>query len=158
MNIKFQDKIDRFILHGDTMSQEEKEIFFKEIESDTEKKEQYEIILNIKKAIASREAKLALMYEFKKQYKNEKKSEYNSRKVISKKWILTSTSIAAILCIGIFMIKSSYDNKIESPFLDSPVMNSPKFNDYNFGTTNSDSIIKDTIYDRDTSDIRSIHK
>lgn len=156
MNIKFQDKIDRFILHGDTISKEEKDIFYKEIKSDTEKKEQYEITLNIKKAIASRETKLALMYEFEKKYKN--KSEYNSKKVITTKWILISTSIAAILCIGIFMIKSGYDNEIEIPFIEDPMMTSPQFNNYNFGTTPPDTIIKDTIYNKDISNIESIHK
>ena len=47
-NNNFQDRIDEYLLHGDTMSEEDKAQFLKEIEEDAEKKEQYEFTKNVK--------------------------------------------------------------------------------------------------------------
>ena len=105
-NINFQDRIDEYLLHGDTMSEEDKAQFLKEIEEDAEKKEQYEFTKNVKQAIVSRGEKLKAMTEFQK----EMKSHYHR-----KTWLWTS-SIAAILVIGFFAINpllvetSSHDN------------------------------------------------
>lgn len=105
-NNKFQDRIDEYLLHGETMSEEDKAQFLKEIEEDAEKKEQYEFTKNVKQAIVSRGEKLKAMTEFQK----EMKSHYHR-----KTWLWTS-SIAAILVIGFFAINpllvetSSHDN------------------------------------------------
>lgn len=53
MNYNFQDRIDEYLLYGDTMSEEDKAQFLKEIEEDAEKKEQYEFTKNVKQAMVS---------------------------------------------------------------------------------------------------------
>ena len=93
-NINFQDRIDEYLLHCETMSEEDKAQFLKEIEEDAEKKEQYEFTKNVKQAIVSRGEKLKAMTEFQK----EMKSHYHR-----KTWLWIS-SIAAILVIGFFAI------------------------------------------------------
>ena len=93
-NNNFQDRIDEYLLHGDTMSEEDKAQFLKEIEEDAEKQEQYEFTKNVKQAIVSRGEKLKAMTEFKK----EMKSHYHR-----KTWLWIS-SIAAVLVIGFFAI------------------------------------------------------
>ena len=93
-NNNFQDRIDEYLLHGDTMSEEDKAQFLKEIEEDAEKKEQYEFTKNVKQAIISRGEKLKAMTEFQKEMKS-----HHHRKT----WLWIS-SIAAILVVGFFAI------------------------------------------------------
>ena len=93
-NINFQDRIDEYLLHSDTMSEEDKAQFLKEIEEDAEKKEQYEFTKNVKQAIVSRGEKLKAMTEFQKEMKS-----HHHRKT----WLWIS-SIAAILVVGFFAI------------------------------------------------------
>ena len=69
-NNNFQDRIDEYLLHGDTMSEEDKAQLLKEIEEDAEKKEQYEFTKNVKQAIVSRGEKLKAMTEFQKEMKS----------------------------------------------------------------------------------------
>lgn len=90
----FQDRIDEYLLHGDTMSEEDKAQFLKEIEEDAEKKEQYEFTKNVKQAIVSRGEKLKAMTEFQKEMKS-----HHHRKT----WLWIS-SVAAVLVIGFFAI------------------------------------------------------
>ena len=92
-NNNFQDRIDEYLLHGDTMSEEDKAQFLKEIEEDAEKKEQYEFTKNVKQAMVSRGEKLKAMTEFQKEIKHGRR----------KSWLWIS-SIAAILVIGFFVI------------------------------------------------------
>ena len=92
-NNNFQDRIDEYLLHGETMSEEDKAQFLKEIEEDTEKKEQYEFTKNVKQAIISRGEKLKAMTEFQKEIKHGRR----------KSWLWIS-GIAAILVIGFFAI------------------------------------------------------
>ena len=105
-NNNFQDRIDEYLLHGDTMSEEDKAQFLKEIEEDAEKKEQYEFTKNVKQAMVSRGEKLKAMTEFQKEMKS-----HHHRKT----WLWIS-SIAAILIVGFFAINpllmetSSHDN------------------------------------------------
>ena len=94
MDNNFQDRIDEYLLHSDTMSEEDKAQFLKEIEEDAEKKEQYEFTKNVKQAMVSRGEKLKAMTEFQK----EMKSHYHR-----KTWLWIS-SIAAVLVIGFFAI------------------------------------------------------
>lgn len=93
-NINFQDRIDEYLLHGETMSEEDKAQFLKEIEEDAEKKEQYEFTKNVKQAMISRGEKLKAMTEFQKEMKS-----HHHRKT----WLWIS-SIAAVLVIGFFAI------------------------------------------------------
>lgn len=104
-NINFQDRIDEYLLHGETMSEEDKAQFLKEIEEDVEKRELYEFTKNVKQAMISRGEKLKAMTEFQKEI------EHGRRKA----WLWIS-SIAAILVVGFFAINpllvetSSHDN------------------------------------------------
>ena len=106
MDNNFQDRIDEYLLHSDTRSEEDKAQFLKEIEDDVEKKEQYEFTKNVKMAMVSREEKLKAMTEFQKEMKS-----HHHRKT----WLWIS-SIAAILIVGLFAINpllvetSSHDN------------------------------------------------
>lgn len=93
-NNNFHDRIDEYLLHGDTMSEEDKAQFLKEIEEDAEKKEQYEFTKNVKQAMVSRGEKLKAMTEFQKEMKS-----HHHRKT----WLWIS-SVAAVLVIGFFAI------------------------------------------------------
>lgn len=138
-NINFQDRIDEYLLHSDTMSEEDKAQFLKEIEEDAEKKEQYEFTKNVKQAIVSRGEKLKAMTEFQK----EMKSHYHR-----KTWLWIS-SIAAVLVIGFFAINPLF------------VENSPTDNvrgdenDVFDMTVPTDSIDTDSI---SSDTITSLHK
>ena len=94
MDNNFQDRIDEYWLHSDTMSEEDKAQFLKEIEEDAEKKEQYEFTKNVKQAIVSRGEKLKAMTEFQKEMKS-----HHHRKT----WLWFS-SVAAVLVISFFAI------------------------------------------------------
>lgn len=100
MDNNFQDRIDEYLLHSDTMSEEAKAQFLKEIEEDTEKKEQYEFTKNVKQAMISRGEKLKAMTEFQKEIKHGRR----------KSWLWIS-SIAAILVIGFFAINPLFMEK-----------------------------------------------
>lgn len=93
MDNNFQDRIDEYLLHEDTMSEEAKAQFLKEIEENTEKKKQYEFTKNVKEALKNRGDKLKAMTEFQKGIKHGRR----------KSWLWIS-SIAAILVIGFFAI------------------------------------------------------
>ena len=138
-NINFQDRIDEYLLHGETMSEEDKAQFLKEIEEDAEKKEQYEFTKNVKMAMVSREEKLKAMTEFQKEMKS-----HHHRKT----WLWIS-SIAAVLVIGFFAINPLF------------VENSPTDNvrgdenDVFEMTAPADSIDTDSI---SSDTITSLHK
>ena len=133
-NNNFQDRIDEYLLHSDTMSEEDKAQFLKEIEEDAEKKEQYEFTKNVKQAMVSRGEKQKAMTEFQKEMKS-----HHHRKT----WLWIS-SIAAIFVGGFFAINPLF------------VENSPTDNvrgDENVGfdmsvatvSISNDSIATDTI-------------
>lgn len=123
MDYNFQDRIDEYLLHGDNMSEEAKAQFLKEIEEDADKKEQYELTKNIKKALKSRGDKLKAMAEFQKE--NETQNEMRIKacscprpeyrvaediKIVGhksnfRKKLVWFSGIAAILVIGFFAIK-----------------------------------------------------
>lgn len=94
MDNNFQDRIDEYLLHGDSLSEEAKAQFLKEKEEDEEKREQYEFTKNVKQAMISRGKKLKAMTEFQKEMKS-----HHHRKT----WLWIS-SIAAVLVIGFFAI------------------------------------------------------
>ena len=133
-NINFQDRIDEYLLHDETMSEEEKVQFLKEIEEDAEKKEQYEFTKNVKQAIVSRGEKLKAMTEFQK----EMKSHYHR-----KTWLWIS-SIAAVLVIGFFAInplfvENSPTDNVRGDENDVFDMTAPT------DSINNDSISTDTV-------------
>ena len=99
-NNNFQDRIDEYLLHGETMSEEDKAQFLKEIEEDEEKRELYEFTKNVKQAMISRGEKLKAMTEFQKEI------EHGRRK----SWLWIS-SIAAILVVGFFAINPLFMEK-----------------------------------------------
>ena len=134
MDNNFQDKIDEYLLHEDTMSEEAKAQFLKEIAENTEKKKQYEFTKNVKEALKSRGDKLKAMTEFQK----EMKSHYHR-----KTWLWTS-SIAAILVIGFFTINPLF---VENSPTDNVRGNENDVFDMTVPTDsiNNDSISTDTI-------------
>ena len=119
-NNNFQDRIDEYLLHSDTMSEEDKAQFLKEIEEDAEKKEQYKFTKNVKQAIVSRGEKLKAMTEFQKENEthDEKRMtacscpEYRQTEDIKivghksnfRKKLVWFSGIAAVLVIGFFAI------------------------------------------------------
>lgn len=58
MDKDFQDRIDRFLLHGSEMTKEERAAFLGEIEKDEEKKAQYQFTIMVRDAMRSRMSKL----------------------------------------------------------------------------------------------------
>ena len=136
-NNNFQDRIDEYLLHGETMSEEDKAQFLKEIEEDAEKMEQYEFTKNVRQAMVSRGEKLKAMTEFQKEMKS-----HHHRKT----WLWIS-SIAAVLVIGFFAINPLF------------VENSPTDNvrgdenDVFDMTAPTDSISNDSI----STDTTSLH-
>ena len=133
-NINFQDRIDEYLLHGETMSEEDKAQFLKEIEEDAEKMEQYEFTKNVRQAMVSRGEKLKAMTEFQKEMKS-----HHHRKT----WLWIS-SIAAVLVIGFFAINQLFvensptDNVrgVENDVFDMTVPTD---------SISNDSISKDTV-------------
>ena len=121
-NNNFQDRIDEYLLYGDTMSEEAKAQFLKEIEENTEKKKQYEFTKNVKEALKSRGDKLKAMTEFQKE--NETQDEKRMRacscpcpeyrqtedvKIVGhksnfRKKLVWFSGVAAVLVIGFFAI------------------------------------------------------
>ena len=161
MNNNFQDRIDEYLLHGDTMSEEAKAQFLKEIEEDTEKKEQYEFTKNVKEALKSRGDKLKAMAEFLKENEtqDEKRmracscSEYRQTEDIKivghksnfRKKLVWFSGIAAVLVVGffainpLFMEKNSPTDNVRGGENDVFDMTAP------IDSIANDSISKDTV-------------
>ncbi len=134
MDKDFQDRIDEYLLHSDTMSDEAKANFLKEIEEDEAKKEQFELTKSIKKAIASRGEKLKAMAEFQKEY--EKRKDDTGKEPVRRLWLWAS-GIAAVLVVGFFAIKPV--------FVDKPDDENVRGGDDIFVPVPTDSIKNDTI-------------
>ena len=133
MDNNFQDRIDEYLLHEDTMSEEAKVQFLKEIEENTEKKKQYEFTKNVKEALKSRGDKQKAMTEFQKGIKHGRR----------KSWLWIS-SIAAILVIGFFAInplfvENSPTDNVRGDENDVFDMTAPT------DSINNDSISTDTV-------------
>ena len=135
-NINFQDRIDEYLLHGETMSEEDEAQFLKEIEEDEEKRELYEFTKNVKQAMISRGEKLKAMTEFQKEIKHGRR----------KSWLWIS-SIAAILVVSFFVINPLF---VENSSKDNVRGNE---NDVFDMTVPTDSISKDSI----STDTISLH-
>ena len=127
MDNNFQDRIDEYLLHGDNMSEEAKAQFLKEIEEDADKKEQYELTKNIRKALKSRGDKLKAIAEFQEEYETQDEMrikacscpEYRVAEDIKivghksnfRKKLVWFSGIAAILVIGFFAINPLFMEK-----------------------------------------------
>ena len=161
MDNNFQDKIDEYLLHEDTMSEEAKAQFLKEIEVDIEKKKQYEFTKNVKEALKSRGDKLKAMTEFQKENETQDEKrmiacscpEYRQTEDIKivghksnfRKKLVWFSGIAAVLVIGFFAINPLFMEK------NSPTDNVRGDENDVFDMTvptdsiNNDSISTDTI-------------
>lgn len=151
-NNNFQDRIDEYLLHGETMSEEDKAQFLKEIEKeieeDEEKRELYEFTKNVKQAMISRGEKLKAMTEFQKEMTEFQKEIKHGRR---KSWLWIS-SIAAILIVGYFAINPQFventlPGNVRGDENDVFDMTAPT------GSISNDSISKDTI----STDTLSLH-
>lgn len=130
MDNNFQDRIDEYLLHEDTMSEEAKAQFLKEIEEDTGKKEQYEFTKNVKKVLKSRGDKLKAMTEFQKEnetldekrmracscpcpeeYKEAEDIKIVGHKSNFRKKLVWFSGIAAVLVVGFFAINPLFMEK-----------------------------------------------
>lgn len=118
MNRDFQDRIDDYILGR--MSAEDRALFEAEVSQDEAKRQQLEFTQNLKRAITSREAKMAMMANMRARYEAE--STHNDvsmmptdtdsstqqismpRRLLSKRTMLWISSIAAVFVIGMFMM------------------------------------------------------
>lgn len=118
MNIDFQDRIDDYVLGR--MPAEDRSQFEKEISQDNEKKKQLELTLNIKKALASRQEKLAMIHDFERNYQQQRtystahETDYrhaftnhqlssSHKRLRRRRWFSCIIGIAAILTIGFFI-------------------------------------------------------
>lgn len=121
MDINFQDRIDQYLLHPESMSELEKEQFLTELEKDTEKKSQFDLTVNLKIAIKSREDKLKEILLMQRQYEHLQVTTFKETKLensysqvcnedIAKlpnrnNWIYWLSGIAIVVSIGFFVIK-----------------------------------------------------
>ena len=124
MDINFQDRIDQYLLHPDTMSEEEKAQFLKEVEEDAEKKRQFELTVNLKAAIKSREEKLQAIRMMQRQHDWESRPAAaggvccgdepdmkpapapQAPKASGRgKWVYWLSGVAAVVAIGFFVIR-----------------------------------------------------
>jgi len=96
MNKDYQDKIDQYLLGH--MTEEARLAFEKEIETDTELREQFEFTKDVKKVITDRNRRLSQIREWEQDYKNKKKTRPAKRQYIY--WI---SGIAAIFIVGFFL-------------------------------------------------------
>lgn len=97
MDNDFQDRIDEYLLHPETMKEEDKARFLKETEEDPKKKELYEFTKNVKDAVESRGEKLRAMAEFQRDMERNAASRH--RRI----WLWAS-GIAAVLAVGFFTV------------------------------------------------------
>lgn len=101
MGNNFQDKIDEYILGR--MSDEEKAQFEAEVSQDKSKNEQLLFTQNVKKAISSREEKLARIKIMQHTYDQKRR-----KKSFTRIWWWTS-GIAAVFVIGFIVVKPTVD-------------------------------------------------
>jgi len=118
MNIDFQDRIDDYVLGR--MSDEDRSQFEIEVSQDHAKREQLELTQNVRKALTSRQKKLAMMQEFEKKYQQQQvcavanEVDYrcampqqvaSSSKIPYRRlWLSRIIGIAAVLAVGFFIV------------------------------------------------------
>ncbi|MDO4930174.1 MAG: hypothetical protein Q4E59_03465 [Bacteroidales bacterium] len=126
MDIKFQDRIDDYLLNR--MNDADKEAFLQDVEQDEEKKAQLEFTRNVKYAICSRESKVKALADMRQRYEYKHrgiaasqepasarssmkhKTEASVKKSASKskKLLLWIAGIAAVFVVGFFAIRPMF--------------------------------------------------
>lgn len=132
MNRNFQDRIDDYI--QGRMSTEDRALFEAELSQDEVKQKQFEFTKNLKRAITSREDKMAMMAKMRARYDAESTTAHTEREsrtpaaaskvYISKRALIWISSIAAVLVVGLFIMPSFplFDSNVGSVSPSSPVI------------------------------------
>lgn len=166
MDYSFQDRIDEYLIHPEKMSDEEIAQLRRDIESDSKKKEQYELTKIAYESIVSRQEKLNAISDFKQQHEGERGNkglrptgtnfsynaanyheETSTKKVSSnrtRKLLLWCSSIAAIMVFGFFAINVFFQKPSENTHYNIK----PSINDESVSNAPSPSVSKndsDTI-------------
>lgn len=123
MDMKFQDRIDNYLLNR--MNDADKEAFLWEVEQDEKKKEQLEFTKHVKDSICSREEKLQTLAQLQQRYEDEREATASrhtgtecaaryqtvpdarnkmSAQSKNRTWLWVS-GIAAVLVVGLFAIR-----------------------------------------------------
>lgn len=120
MDKDFQDRIDRFLLHGSEMTKEERAAFLGEIENDEEKKAQYQFTIMVRDAMRSRMSKLEAMKVMEKRGVMGREANMpcpacpppakESRR--NKRWYFLG-GIAALFVVGFFLTMMFVNNGAE---------------------------------------------
>lgn len=120
MDKDFQDRIDRFLLHGSEMTKEERAAFLGEIENDEEKKAQYQFTIMVRDAMRSRMSKLEAMKVMEKRGVMGREANMpcaacpppakEPRK--NKRWYFLG-GIAALFVVGFFVTMMFVNNGVE---------------------------------------------
>ena len=119
MNKEFQERIDEYLLHADTMSEEEKVRFEKEIEKDAGKKEQLEFTKSVMEAVVSRGEKMKALGKFQKALEKREcqqaepcsesaemlPEEHVEKKAGHGKTLLWVAGVAAVIVAGFFIFE-----------------------------------------------------
>lgn len=120
MDKDFQDRIDRFLLHGSEMTKEERAAFLGEIENDEEKKAQYQFTIMVRDAMRSRMSKLEAMKVMEKRGVMEREANMPCPACPSpakeprrnKRWYFLG-GIAALFVVGFFLTVMFVNNGAE---------------------------------------------
>lgn len=121
MDKDFQDRIDRFLLHGSEMTKEERAAFLGEIENDEEKKAQYQFTIMVRDAMRSRMSKLEAMKVMEKRGVMERETNMPCAACPSpayvpprrNKWMYFLGGIAALFVVGFFLTMMFVNNGAE---------------------------------------------
>lgn len=121
MDKDFQDRIDRFLLHGSEMTKEERAAFLGEIENDEEKKAQYQFTIMVRDAMRSRMSKLEAMKVMEKRGVMECEANMPCAACPSpayvpprrNKWMYFLGGIAALFVVGFFVTMMFVNNGAE---------------------------------------------
>ena len=162
MDEKFQDRIDDYLLNR--MDDAEKTEFLREIEQDEKKKEQLEFTQNVRDCIRSREEKLQVLKQFRRQYDDGRRTaayratgsdnapcccpspaymEERYEKPKKKTWLWIS-GVAAVLVVGFFAVGTMFLQESGSHY-DAAPMNQMRGGDEVFSPAPADSTDNDTI-------------
>lgn len=120
MDKDFQDRIDRFLLHGSEMTKEERAAFLGEIENDEEKKAQYQFTIMVRDAMRSRMSKLEAMKVMEKRGVMGREANMPCPACPSpakkprrnKRWYFLG-GIAALFVVGFFLTMMFVNNGVE---------------------------------------------
>lgn len=114
MNQEYQDRIDKYLL--EQMSEAESLSFEKDIEKDTELKEQYEFTKNVKEAIVGRNRRLAQIKEWKEAYEAQNASVIELKpRILNRSYLYWISGIAAIFIAGFFLFHPIVFNSGSGP-------------------------------------------